>query len=63
MGVPYHCFYTGTVDGWNLACADGQFSMTGQAWGNLVRNTADPGYSGARPRMEVWHGTADTTLN
>src|SRR3984885_5361089 len=63
MGVPYHCFYTGTVDGWNSACADGQVSMTGQAWGNLVRNTADPGYSGARPRMEVWHGTADTTLN
>jgi acetylxylan esterase len=63
MGVPYYCFYTGTVDGWNSACADGQVSMTGQAWGNLVRNTADPGYSGARPRMEVWHGTADTTLN
>ncbi|HEY6787917.1 MAG TPA: PHB depolymerase family esterase, partial [Trebonia sp.] len=63
MGVPYYCFYTGTVDGWNSACADGQVSMTGQAWGNLVRNTADPGYSGPRPRMEVWHGTADTTLN
>jgi acetylxylan esterase len=63
MGVPYHCFYTGTVDGWNSACANGQVSMTGQQWGDLVRNTADPGYSGARPRMEVWHGTADTTLN
>ncbi|MGH3172026.1 MAG: extracellular catalytic domain type 1 short-chain-length polyhydroxyalkanoate depolymerase [Trebonia sp.] len=62
MGVPYYCFYTGTVDGWNSACADGQTSMTAQAWGNLARN-ADPGYSGARPRMEVWHGTADTTLN
>jgi acetylxylan esterase len=34
MGVPYYCFYTGTVDGWNSACADGQVSMTGQAWGN-----------------------------
>jgi acetylxylan esterase len=63
MGVPYHCFFTGTVDGWNSACADGQVSMTGPQWGDLVRNTADPGYSGARPRMEVWHGTADTTLN
>jgi len=62
MGVPYYCFYTGTVDGWNSACADGQVSMTAQAWGNLARN-ADPGYSGPRPRMEVWHGTADTTLN
>jgi acetylxylan esterase len=63
MGVPYHCFFTGTVDGWNSACADGQVSMTGPQWGDLVRNTADPGYSGARPRMEVWHGTADGTLN
>jgi poly(hydroxyalkanoate) depolymerase family esterase len=63
MGVPYHCFFTGTVDGWNSACANGQVSMTGAQWGDLVRNTADPGYSGARPRMEVWHGTADTTLN
>ena len=62
MGVPYYCFYTGTVDGWNSACADGQVSMTAPAWGNLARN-ADPGYSGSRPRMEVWHGTADTTLN
>jgi len=63
MGVPYHCFFTGTVDGWNSQCANGQVSMTAQQWGDLVRNTADPGYSGARPRMEVWHGTADGTLN
>jgi acetylxylan esterase len=63
MGVPYHCFYTGTVDGWNSACAQGQISMTPQAWGDLVRNDADPGYSGPRPRVQLWHGTADTTLN
>lgn len=62
MGVPYYCFFTGTVDGWNSACADGQVSMTAQAWGNLARN-ADPGYSGSRPRVQLWHGTADTTLN
>ena len=63
MGVPYHCFFTGTVDGWNSQCANGQVSMTPQAWGDLVRNTADPGYSGPRPRMMLWHGTADGTLN
>jgi acetylxylan esterase len=63
MGVPYHCFFTGTVDGWNSQCANGQVSMTAQQWGDLVRNTADPGYSGSRPRMMLWHGTADTTLN
>jgi poly(hydroxyalkanoate) depolymerase family esterase len=63
MGVPYHCFFTGTVDGWNSQCANGQVSMTAQQWGDLVRNTADPGYSGPRPRMMLWHGTADGTLN
>jgi poly(hydroxyalkanoate) depolymerase family esterase len=62
MGVPFGCFYTGTVDGWNSACADGQVSMTGAQWAQQVYN-ADPGYSGPRPRMQLWHGTADTTLN
>jgi poly(hydroxyalkanoate) depolymerase family esterase len=63
MGVPYHCFYTGTVRGWNSACAQGQVTMTPQQWGDLVRNTAYPGYTGPRPRVQLWHGTADTTLN
>jgi acetylxylan esterase len=62
MGVPFGCFFTGTVDGWNTACADGQVSNTAAAWGNMVRN-ADPGYAGPRPRMQLWHGTADGTLN
>jgi acetylxylan esterase len=62
MGVPFGCFYTGTVDGWNSACAEGQVTMTPQAWGDLVRN-ADPGYTGPRPRVQLWHGTADTTLS
>jgi poly(3-hydroxybutyrate) depolymerase len=62
MGVPFGCFFTGTVDGWNSACAQGQVTNTPQAWGDMVR-AADPGYSGPRPRMQLWHGTADTTLN
>ncbi|WP_034272009.1 extracellular catalytic domain type 1 short-chain-length polyhydroxyalkanoate depolymerase [Actinospica robiniae] len=62
MGVPFGCFYTGTVDGWNSACANGQSTMTGAQWAQQVYN-AYPGYSGARPRMQLWHGTADTTLN
>ena len=61
MGVPFHCFYTGTVRGWNSACANGQVSNTPQVWGDFVRG-ADPGYTGARPRMQLWHGTADATL-
>jgi acetylxylan esterase len=62
MGVPFGCFFTGTVDGWNSACANGQVTNTPQAWGDMVRG-ADPGYGGPRPRMQLWHGTADTTLN
>jgi poly(hydroxyalkanoate) depolymerase family esterase len=62
MGVPYHCFYTGTVRGWNGPCAGGQVSMTAQQWGDLARH-ADPGYTGPRPRVQLWHGTADTILN
>ncbi|MFF8603155.1 PHB depolymerase family esterase [Streptomyces sp. NPDC015232] len=63
MGVPYHCFATGSVRGWNPACAQGQVSKTPQQWGDLVRNTAYPGYTGPRPRVQLWHGTADTILN
>ncbi|KIQ66348.1 esterase [Kitasatospora griseola] len=62
MGVPHHCFYTGSVRGWNGPCAQGQVSMTAQQWGNLVRN-AYAGYTGPRPRVQLWHGTADTILS
>ncbi|MFI0926906.1 PHB depolymerase family esterase [Streptomyces sp. NPDC021012] len=63
MGVPYHCFATGSVRGWNSACAQGRVSMTPQQWGGLVRNTGYPGYTGPRPRVQLWHGTADTILS
>ncbi|GAB7184795.1 acetyl xylan esterase AxeA [Kitasatospora sp. Ki12] len=62
MGVPYHCFYTGSVRGWNGPCAQGQVSMTPRQWGGLVRG-AYPGYTGPRPRVQLWHGTADTILS
>jgi len=59
-GVPYGCF-AGT-SGWNSDCADGNIVKTGAAWGDLVR-AANPGYSGYRPRVQIWHGTADDTLD
>ncbi|GGQ89318.1 extracellular catalytic domain type 1 short-chain-length polyhydroxyalkanoate depolymerase [Kitasatospora griseola] len=62
MGVPHHCFHTGSVRGWNGPCAQGQVSMTAQQWGGLVRN-AYAGYTGPRPRVQLWHGTADTVLS
>ena len=60
-GVPFGCFATSDPSGWNSQCATGQISKTPQQWGDLVR-AADPGYHGARPRMQLWHGTEDTTL-
>src|SRR5512146_887250 len=70
MGVPFGCFAASAGDptnpanqaGWNSTCANGQSIKTPQQWGDLVR-AAYPGYSGARPRMQVWHGTTDSTLN
>ena len=35
---------------------------TAQQWGNLAR-ACYPAYSGHRPRVQLWHGTADTTVN
>ncbi|KAF6763214.1 acetyl xylan esterase [Ephemerocybe angulata] len=32
------------------------------AGGDLVRS-GYPGFTGQRPRMQIWHGTSDTTLN
>ncbi|WP_328887965.1 extracellular catalytic domain type 1 short-chain-length polyhydroxyalkanoate depolymerase [Streptomyces sp. NBC_00316] len=61
MGVPHSCFATTDGSGWNSACANGHVDRTPQQWGDLAR-AAYPGYSGARPRVQVWHGTEDTTL-
>ncbi|HEY1176868.1 MAG TPA: PHB depolymerase family esterase [Phytomonospora sp.] len=61
MGVPFGCFATTDGSGWNSACANGQISRTPQQWGDLVRG-AYPGYTGARPRMQLWHGVQDDIL-
>src|SRR5919198_1205939 len=61
MGVPFGCFATTDGSMWNSQCANGQISHTPQQWGDMVRG-AFPGYTGARPRMQLFHGTADTTL-
>jgi acetylxylan esterase len=60
-GVPFGCFATTDGSMWNSQCANGQITKTPQQWGDLVRG-AFPGYTGARPRMQLWHGTADDTL-
>ncbi|MEU6354859.1 PHB depolymerase family esterase [Streptomyces sp. NPDC047072] len=60
-GVPFGCFATTDGSEWNSACSGGTITHTPQEWGDLVR-AAYPGYTGARPRMQVWHGTEDDVL-
>jgi hypothetical protein len=63
-GVPAGCWSDRWSAGsnWSDPCAKGMDTMTAQAWGNLVRGMY-PGYAGAYPRMQLWHGTADMTIN
>jgi acetylxylan esterase len=62
-GVPYTCFATGSATNrWNSDCSGGRITKTAQAWGDLVR-TNNPGYAGPWPRMQLWHGVNDETLN
>ena len=61
MGVPFGCFATTDGSGWNSTCAEGGRVRSGREWGDLVR-AAFPSYRGARPRMQLWHGTEDDVL-
>ncbi len=61
-GVPASCFATTDGSSWNSQCSQGQINRTPQQWGDLVR-AAYPGYTGERPRAQLWHGTNDETLN
>jgi acetylxylan esterase len=62
-GVSAGCFVSasGGVAAWNSTCAQGNSIATPQAWANTVKNMY-PSYTGARPKMQVYHGGADTTL-
>jgi acetylxylan esterase len=61
MGVPATCFATTPPNEWNSDCANGNIVRTAQQWGDAARGMF-PGYTGPRPRMQIWHGTNDTTL-
>ncbi|KAI5919184.1 carbohydrate esterase family 1 protein [Camillea tinctor] len=62
-GVPAGCFVSssGGTDAWNNSCATGQSRTTAAAWGQVVLDMY-PGYEGERPKMQIYHGSADTTL-
>ncbi|MGG5260158.1 extracellular catalytic domain type 1 short-chain-length polyhydroxyalkanoate depolymerase [Phycicoccus avicenniae] len=57
-GLPYRCA-TSTLDA--FSCMNPGVDKSPSAWGDLVR-AADPGYTGPRPLVSVWHGTSDTTV-
>jgi poly(hydroxyalkanoate) depolymerase family esterase len=60
-GVPAGCFATTDGSMWNSQCSGGNLLKTPQQWGDQAR-AMYPGYTGRYPRMQLWHGTNDTTL-
>ncbi|KAK4193234.1 Alpha/Beta hydrolase protein [Podospora australis] len=60
-GVPAGCFSTNSVAGWNSTCANGQSITTQEHWAQVAKNMY-PGYDGPRPRMMIYHGSADSTI-
>ncbi|MDM7854221.1 extracellular catalytic domain type 1 short-chain-length polyhydroxyalkanoate depolymerase [Cellulomonas alba] len=67
-GVPAGCFATdapppgpnGSAD-YSVPCSLGELTRSAKAWGDEAR-AAYPGYHGHRPRVQLWHGTADPVL-
>ncbi len=54
-GVPAGCFVSssGGVDQWNNSCSGGSAKASADQWGNVARAMYS-GYSGARPKMQIW---------
>ncbi len=68
-GVPYGCAMVKKTTAEASGClgdySTGQnayLTRTPQAWADLVHN-ASPTFTGARPRVSIWHGTSDGTVN
>ena len=58
-GVAFGCFALPgqPEDSWNSQCSQGQMVLTGAQWAQKVYD-AYPGYTGDRPKVQVWHGTS-----
>ena len=54
-GVPAGAWTGGNAYGWTTP------SRSAAEWGDIVRK-ADSGFTGTRPKIQLWHGTGDTTL-
>ncbi|KFZ23449.1 hypothetical protein V502_02084 [Pseudogymnoascus sp. VKM F-4520 (FW-2644)] len=60
-GVAFGCFVGDGYDVWSDDCATGKVIKTGEEWAAIVK-AAYPEYTGYRPKMQVFHGTADEVL-
>lgn len=69
-GVPAGCFVStgqtaapaaGSTPAWNSTCAQGQVDATPEYWASVVE-AMYAGYSGARPRFQIYHGSTDSIL-
>jgi poly(hydroxyalkanoate) depolymerase family esterase len=58
-GIPADCATDLTSA---LNCQSSNQNKTAAQWGDLARG-ADPGWSGPWPRVAIWQGTADSTVN
>ncbi len=56
-GIPYRC---ATTLGAAFSCMNPGTDLTPAQWGDRVR--AASSHSGPRPKVSIWHGTADTTV-
>jgi poly(hydroxyalkanoate) depolymerase family esterase len=62
-GVPAGCWSVNNPDGqWSAPCAGGEVTHTAEEWGAMARNMY-AGYTGFRPRLQLWHGDADSVLS
>jgi len=59
-GVPYLCATAAGAQ--TTACNNGTNVETPQQWGDKVRS-AYPSWTGPWPKVSIWHGTADATVN
>ncbi|WP_155370712.1 extracellular catalytic domain type 1 short-chain-length polyhydroxyalkanoate depolymerase [Catellatospora vulcania] len=62
MGVPFNCFANAAdYPPGASQCTGGNMNRTPQQWGDAVRQVI-PGFTGTRPRVQLWHGTSDTLV-
>ena len=62
-GVSAGCFVSASdqVDAWNSSCSQGNVITTPEHWANIAEDMY-PGYTGSRPKMQIYHGSEDATL-